>query len=170
MDLVHFAAQANELHVKCIMKKKELIERAYLVFSNYRKPEQCTKYTDFEDAEFNPMLLSATRRSLTIEQVGTVGWGPIPSMNPEALAYFMPRLIELAITGEIDRDGDPFYCLFINAFHKDADAERFTLFGTDQKDAMANTFEFLCQNYQEQLEHECWLGEAQQAVIEWSCT
>lgn len=152
------------------MKKEELIEKAYSVFSNFEKPDQCTNYTDFEDAEFNKMLLSASRRSLIIEQVGTVGWGFIPSMNPAALAYFMPRLIELAVTGAIDRDGDPFFCLFINAFHDDADAERFRLFGIDQKAAMADTFKFLCQNYQAQLELEGWLREAQQAVIDWSRT
>ena len=152
------------------MKKADLIEKAYSVFSNFEKPDQFTKYTDFEDAEFNPMLLSASRRSLTIEQVGTVGWGPIPSMNPEALAYFMPRLIELAVTGAIDRDDDPFFCLFINAFHDDSDAERFRLFGLDQKAVMADTFKFLCQNYQKKLEIEGWLSESQQAAIDWSRT
>jgi hypothetical protein len=92
------------------MEKDELIERAYKVFSNFKKPTQCTKYNDFENAEFKALLLSATRRSLTIEQVGTVAWSPIPSMVPEALAYFMPRLIELAVTNAIDRDGDSFFC------------------------------------------------------------
>ncbi len=158
------------LFVKCIMRKEELIEKAYSAFSGFIKPEQCTNYLDLEDAEFNPMLLSATRRSLTIEQVGTVGWGPIPSMNPEALAYFMPRLIELAVSEAIDRDGDAFYCLFINAFHNDSDSERFRLFGTDQKSVMADAFEFLFQNYQEKLEIEGWSDEAQQAVIDWRRT
>lgn len=54
------------------MRKEELIEKAYKVFSNFKKPKQCTKYTDFEDAEFNELLLSATRRSLTNEQVSRV--------------------------------------------------------------------------------------------------
>lgn len=150
------------------MKKEELIKKAYAVFSGFIKPEQCTNYTDFEDAEFNLMLLSTERRSLTIKQVGTVAWGPVPSMTPEALAYFMPRLIELAVIGAMDRDGDPFFCLFINAFHNDLIAERFRLFGIDQKNVMADTFNFLCQNYHERLEFEDWLNKAQHAVIDWS--
>ncbi|MCF8131126.1 MAG: hypothetical protein K9N10_21655 [Deltaproteobacteria bacterium] len=149
------------------MRKEEIIEKAYSAFSALVRPEQCTNYLDLEDAGFNRMLLSATRQSLAIEQLGTVGWGPISHMNPEALAYFMPRLIELAVSGAMDRDGDPFYCRFINAFCKDPDNERFRLFGTDQKAIMADTFEFLCQNYQAQLEIEDWLDEAQQGVIEW---
>jgi hypothetical protein len=152
------------------MKKEELIEKAYSAFSGFRKPEQCTNFNDLEDAEFNPMLLSATRRSLTIEQVGTVGWGSILSMNPEALVYFMPRLIELAVSMEIDRDGEAFYCLFINAFHSVWDNDRFRLFGIDQKGTMADTFEFLCQNYQEQLKLEGWWNEARQAVSDWRRT
>jgi hypothetical protein len=132
------------------MKRNELIEKAYLAFSKFRKPEQCTKYLNFEDSEFNAMLLSATRRSLTIEKVGTVAWGPIPSIIPEALAYFMPRLIELAVTKAIDRDGNPFFCFFTNSFHEYSIGERFRLFGPDQKSVIADTFSFLCQNYHDQ--------------------
>lgn len=152
------------------MEHDELIEKAYEVFSKYKKPVQCTEYTDLEDAEFNSMLLSVTRRNLTIEQVGTVGWWPIPSMNPEALAYFMPRLIELAVTNAMDRDGDPFFCLFINAFHNYSIDERFRLFGLAQKYAMVETFKYLCENYQTQLEIEGWYSEAKQAAIDWSST
>lgn len=152
------------------MKKEALIEKAYAVFLNFKKPGQCTKHTDFEAAEFNSMLLSATRRNLTIEQVGTSAWGPIPSMIPEALAYFMPRLIELAVSKAIDRDGDPFFCYFTNSFYEHSNDERFKLFGTDQKIVMAYTFNFLCQNYHEQLKFEGWLDIAQQAVNNWSNT
>jgi hypothetical protein len=150
------------------VNKEELIEKVYRVFSVFEKPEQCTNYLDFEDAEYNPVLLAATRRSLDVEQVGTVGWGAIPCMNPEALAFFMPRLIELAVNGTTDKDGDAFYCQFINAFYDGAKTKRFRLFGKDQREAMADTFEFLCHNYREQLADEGWLYETQKAIIEWS--
>ena len=152
------------------MEKDELIERAYKVFSNFKKPNQCTKYTDFDDADFNDLLLSGTRRSLSVEQVGTVAWSPIPSMVPEALAYFMPRLIELAITKAIDRDGDPFFCYFINSFHHGPDSEKFILFGPEQNKVMADAFNFLCQTYDEQLQAEGWFDEACQAIKYWSST
>jgi hypothetical protein len=147
------------------MDKLEFIEKTYDVFSKYKKPAQCTVHTDLEDAEFNSTLLSVTRRNLTIEQVGNIGWGPIPSMNPEALAYFMPHLIELAITNAMDRDGDPFFCLFINAFHKFTNDERFRLFGPAQKFAMVETFKYLCKNYQTQLKLECWYNEANRLLL-----
>jgi hypothetical protein len=153
-----------------MLQKGRLIESAYSVFADFSKPEKCTEYLDLEDAEFNPILLSTTRRALTIEQIGTVSWGPIPSMNAEALAYFMPRLIELAVHGTLDRDGDAFYCHFIHAFHDVSQSGKYRLFGDAQKEIMSDTFAFLCNNYPEQLELEGWLSEARQAAVEWRPT
>ena len=152
------------------MEKEELIKKAYDVFSIYDKPQQCTKHTDFEDAEHNAILLSVTRRHLNIEQLGTVAWSPIPSMTPAALAYFMPRLIELAVTKAMDRDGDPFFCYFINSFYKGPNDERFELFRPEQQTVMADTFDFLCQNYHELLRVLGWFDEARQAIKNWGNT
>jgi hypothetical protein len=149
------------------MEKEELIKRAYEAFSLFEKPMQCTKYTDFEDEEFNAMLLSTSRRGLTAEQAGTSAWSPLPSMTPEALAYFMPRLIELAVTNATDRDGEPFFCLFINSFSGGSDDERFSLFEREHKSVMADAFRLLCSNFREQLKHEGWLDEACQAKKNW---
>jgi hypothetical protein len=152
------------------MDKEKLIERAYRVFSIFKKPVRCTKHMDLEDAAFNKMLLSATRRSLTIEQVGTIAWSLIPSMTPEALAYFMPRLIELAVSKSPDVDGDPFFCSFINSFYQGPDIKNLELFGPDQKQVMVEAFRFLRQRYGEQLENEGWFDEASQAVQVWNET
>jgi hypothetical protein len=142
------------------MEKEELIKRAFEAFSPFEKPAQCTIHTDFEDQEFNAMLLSTARRSLTAEQAGTAAWSPLPSMTPEAIAYFMPRLIELAVTNALDRDGEPFFCLFINSFSEGSNDERFSLFRREHKSIMADTFRFLCSNLREQLKIEGWLDEA----------
>ena len=116
-----------------IMTKEALIQKAYDGFALFKKPRQCTTYTDFEEGEFNALLLSSTRRSLTMEQVGTVCWSPISAMTPEALAYFMPRLIELAVTHAIDVDGDPFFCHFIHAFSEGPGSDKFGRFQKEQK-------------------------------------
>ena len=125
-------------------------------------------YTDFEDAEFNALLLSVTRQSLSMEHVGTQSWSPISSMSPGALAYFMPRFIELAVEGTVDRDGDPFFCQFINAFGQGpGNSERFKLFEPEHGTIMAETFDYLCRNYREQLETEGWYEEALHAAKFW---
>ena len=125
-------------------------------------------YTDFEDAEFESMLLSVTRESLNMEHVGILTWSPVSSMSPEALAYFMPRFIELAVEGTVDRDGEPFFCQFINAFGRGSgNSERFKLFEPEHGIIMAETFDYVCRNYREQLEIEGWYEEALHAVQLW---
>jgi len=139
----------------------------YRAFSGFSKPEYCTNHADFEDAEFNAILCAATRRSLTMDEIGHVGWTPLHSMNPEALAYFMPRLIELAVTGAVDRDGEPFWGLFVNMFHQDPHDKRYGLFGDEQREAMAAAFNFLIDTYKDQLALEGWLDEARHAAVNW---
>ena len=166
MIQILFPFNASEGREK-IMKKEELIERAYETFSLFEKPTQCTQHTDFEDREFNAMLLSTDRRGLTAEQAGTAAWSPLPSMTPEAVAYFMPRLIELAVTNAVDGDGDPFFCMFINSFSKGPNDGRFSLFRREHGSIMADAFHFLCLNLGEQLKREGWLDEACQAEKNW---
>ncbi len=136
------------------MKREKLIEKAYSVFSKFKKPAQCSNQAGFEDAEFNAMMPSVSRRDLSMKQIGTVAWGPMPSMTPEALAYFMPRFIELAVSNAIDIAGDPFFCYFVNSFHEDTGNERFKLFESAPRKIMAETFRFLCDNCQGTLEME----------------
>ena len=150
------------------MTQKALIQQAYDAFALFEKPKQCTKYTDFEEGEFNAILLSSTQRSLTMEQVGTVCWSPISAMTPEALAYFMPRLIELALTRAVDRDGEPFFCHFINAFSEGPENEKSRLFGQKQRAVMADVFTFLIDTFREELTRQGWLDEAGRAVVSWS--
>ena len=150
------------------MEYNQFIEKAYEVFSKFKKPEYCTRYPDLEDAEFNEILISVTNRDLSVEQLGVLTWSPISCMNSESLAYFMPRLIELAITGAIDRDGDPFFCHFINVFYEGPADGRFKLFAHEQKQIMAGAFDILCQNYAKELEYQGWLIEAQVAIKNWA--
>ncbi len=63
------------------------------------------------------------------DDVGTIAWGPVPNMNAPAMSYFLPRLIELAVTKAIDRDGEPYMMRFINTVLDGPDGERFRLLG-----------------------------------------
>ncbi len=149
------------------MEKDKIITRAYEVFSACEKPKHCVDGDDPESAEFNDLPRSISRRDLDMEQVGTPAWSPLPSLNPEALAYFMPRLIELALNGAVDRDGQPFLLFFINSFHQGMENERFALFGREQRMVMADTFDYLLQNHAERLKLEGWYDEALQGARNW---
>ncbi|MEW5733256.1 MAG: hypothetical protein AB1921_00280 [Thermodesulfobacteriota bacterium] len=147
---------------------KDVIRKARLAFAPFPKPAPCTRHADLEDSGFNEMLLSTPREELSLHQIGTVAWGPVPSLTAEALAHFMPRLIELAVSGQNDPDGGPFFCLFVNWFHQGPDQSRFRLFGPEQREAMAEVFAFLLTRFAEQLGQEGWLAEAEQGLAAWA--
>ena len=149
------------------MTGEDLVEKAYNVFSGFEKPEQCTTFDDLEDSEFDAELRNVSRRELTSEQVGTVAWGPIPSLSPEAIAYFMPRLIELAVTGALNSDGDPFLIHFVNAFSDEPSGGRYRLFEQKHRAVVGETFAFLCGHSRDVLHAEGWLDEAKNAAVCW---
>ena len=149
------------------MDIKQLIDKAYQVFSKYKKPDYCTRYPDYEDYEFNQLLVSVTNRDLSMAHVGIPTWTPVSCLNSEALPYYMPRLIELAITKAVDRTGDFYLFDFINMFYEGPIDDRFDFFGPKQKEVMSDTFNFLCQNYSTELKQEYWLKEAKQGVNNW---
>ncbi len=152
------------------METKQFIENAYNVFSKYKKPEYLTRYPDYEDYEFNKLLLSVSNRELNMDHVGIPTWSPISCLNSKALPYYMPRLIELALTKAIDRDGDPFFIDFINLFNEGPNEERFKLFGHKQNNVMSETFKILCDKYSTELETNGWLDETKHAVNKWKIT
>ena len=148
------------------MEKETLIKKAYEVFSGCAKPKHCAGGGQ-EEAEFDDLLRPVSLRQLTMEQVGTPAWSPLPLMTAEALAYFMPRLIELAVTDAVDRDSEPFFCFFINSFHEGPLDERFTLFDRARGMIMAETFDFLRAAYGDRLKMEGWYDEALRGAQSW---
>jgi len=73
------------------MDAQTLINKIYLSFSCFDKPEHCTSYTHCEECkEHDQTLCSKTRETLSIEDIGTVYWGTVPYMTAEAMVYFLP--------------------------------------------------------------------------------
>jgi hypothetical protein len=92
-----------------------LIASIYSGFSCFKKPLHSTNYTHCpECAEYDELLNSVTRETLNVEEIGTVFWGPIAFLLPEAMAYYLPRLMELAILGVRNKENDSFIAQFLN--------------------------------------------------------
>lgn len=149
------------------MEINQFIENAYKVFSKYLKPDYLTRYSDFEDYEFNKLLSTVSNRELNMDHIGIPTWSPISYLNSQALPYYMPKLIELALAKAIDRDGDPFFLDFINLFNGGPNDERFNLFGHEQYSIISETFKILCDEYSAELEMNGWLDETKLAVKKW---
>ena len=73
---------------------ESFIKECFDVFDGYQKPEQCIdhqgdpEYKDYEDS-----LVGISRNQLTMNHIGHSGYGPLSALGPEAVAYYLPKLI-----------------------------------------------------------------------------
>lgn len=141
-------------------ERKILVERAYAAFAGFGRPDRLFAHDDFEEGEFEEELRGIDRDGLGLAHLGIETWSPLPYFTAEALAHFAPRIIELALSGQDDREGEPFFLRFVNIFHEGPKNARCRLFRPEQKEIMAEAFAFLALHFREDLEMEGWLHEA----------
>jgi hypothetical protein len=68
-------------------------------FGECPKPEHFGNHTHCgECAEHDQLLRDRTRETLTIEDVGSIGWDPICYSDSAGIAYYFPTLARLAIS------------------------------------------------------------------------
>lgn len=74
------------------------VEKTY---AGVPKPEHFTNYLHCEEcAEHDQTLLSCDRDTLSLQHVGNPGWDPLCFSSPQGKAYYMPRLVKLALAKE----------------------------------------------------------------------
>ncbi|MBF0606300.1 MAG: hypothetical protein SFH39_13985 [Candidatus Magnetobacterium sp. LHC-1] len=84
------------------MDKNTLINKTYELFSEFGKPLRCTIHDDcLECDDHEAVLRGLDRETLAGSDFGTAGYTPLWNMTAEAIAYFLPRIIELALFGLI---------------------------------------------------------------------
>ena len=138
------------------MEAETLIELAYREFSCFEKPEHSTNYNHcLECAEYAELLYNVSRENLSIQQIGTELWGPVAFLVPEALAYYLPRLIELAIRDVKNKHGESFTCQFLNQIGTSSQNDkRFSCLNRNHKEMVYRCFEFLRDNQGKKIEEE----------------
>jgi hypothetical protein len=89
------------------MEKEKIIEDLYKAFRKASRPKHFTDYKRSEECyEHDKVLLSATLSTLGPEHVGQSSYSPFPWLTAKGFAHYMPRVLELAITGAVNEDGD----------------------------------------------------------------
>jgi hypothetical protein len=146
-----------------------LIESGYNIFGDFEKPIRCMIHdADCPDCrDHEKTLKNATRKTLSINDLGTVAWDPVPNLNAHAMSYFLPRLIEFAVTRTIDCDGDPYMMRFINTVLGGPDCERFRLLGEEHKYLVFQVLLYLRAHYLAMVKDECWDQELDMAINRW---
>jgi hypothetical protein len=147
-----------------------MIGRAYEVFSDFPRPEYCMPASLYESEreEFEAMLEGKTRENLRAVDLGSSTWSPLALLTPEAIGHFMPRLIDFALSGELDFHSDPFFERFINMSLCGPSTETFSLFKTAHRTIVYECLVCLRQDFSSQVEDSCISDELQVAIGLWN--
>jgi len=150
------------------MDLTSFVETTYKVFESFDKPEFATDVDHCEECrDHNDEINGVDRRTLVPEKIGTVCWGISSFLTPKAMGYYMPRFIELAVTAQDGKDGDPYMCLFLNQVGLNSDSAQFALFTEEQRFAVRKSLEILKSNYLQILIEHCWEDEIDNAINQW---
>lgn len=145
-------------------------EALYAAFSAFPKPAHSTDFNCCpECAEYDVLLRGVEREYLSIEQIGTVCWGPIAFLTPDAMAYFLPRLMELALAGVPNKHLEPFYLQFLNQIGlRDSSDSQFSRLELRHKKLVFQCLEQMGSTYRKELHEACCEDWLRDALTNWS--
>lgn len=151
------------------MDKGALIREAYGRFGGFARPDRCTRHDDdCPDCRDHHRTLSLVdRKSLSMAQIGPVSWSPLAHLNARAMAYFMPRLMELALLNEVDCDEEPFVVRFLAIVLEGPAHHAFELFQTPHREVVFMVLSYIKANHTELVKREGWSGELETAIVRW---
>jgi len=151
------------------MNADELSRAVYSGFANIARPQHFTDYAHCEEcAEYDRQLQSVEGRALSASDIGTVAWGPIPFLTPQAMAYYLPRLIELALNGARNKENDPFVCQFLNQVARyGKGAKQFSCLSAEHKLLMLRSLEYISAAYLPEIEAQFYGDMLQEALHGW---
>ena len=154
------------------MNQEEIINRAYDLFGSFEKPLLITRRSeddnDPECRDHDNSLQDTTNSNLSILQIGPTGFSPVPSFTPQAMAYYLPRLIEFAVRNVRDSDNDPYVIRFINSMFEGPENKQFELLNDEQRQIVYQTLLYAKENYYQIIENECWSDDLEIALYKWN--
>ncbi|WP_040333629.1 hypothetical protein [Candidatus Magnetobacterium casense] len=150
------------------MDKYTLINRAYELFSDFDEPLKYTiHYNCPECDDHEAVLRGLDRETLSGSDFGTAVYTPLWNMTAEAIAYFLPRIIELALNNETDADNTPILIRFINLSADGPKADRFELLSDEQVACISDVLLYIKSHHRDIVECECWSDELNSAINNW---
>ena len=104
-----------------------------------------------------------------MSHVGHIGYGLLNALGPEALAYYLPRLVEFAVRGINDKSHHPFMLYFTMVFGELAESERCVLLGHEQREIMLRVFMVLKGLYYHIFKEHCYDEDLDGAIRRYGC-
>lgn len=146
-----------------------LLQEIRHAFSRFGQPKQYVgnNLYEAERLDYEQMLGGKQRGAIEAVDFGSTTWTPLPYLTPEATAYLLPRLIELAESGARDKDGDPFLMRFINYVSVGPSAKQFSLLDRKQRGLVTAYLEFVATDHMPLVIQECWNDVLEEAIRAW---
>ena len=113
------------------------------------------------------MMLSATLETLNSEHLGNIGYAPFSFLTEQGFAHYMPRIIELAITGAGNKHGDPFLIDIIFNLYPSGDFNRFKSYSDSQCKAILNALLYARDKYDSLLKETFYDDDIDIAIEYW---
>lgn len=151
------------------MKQPFNLDDARRAFDGFERPATYVEQDLYEPErdDYETMLGGLPREQLTVQSFGTVSWGPLCHLTPEAMAYLLPRLMALAASDQQDKFGDRFMMTFINHFSEGPADRRFTLLQPAHRAVVASFLEHLSIEHRELVKQACWDDVLADSIRRW---
>ena len=146
----------------------KFVNEGYRVFVEYKRPVQCIDHQgDPEYRDHEESLKNITCSNLTMEHVGQPGYHPMHALAAEAFSHFLPKLIEFAVMGVIDKSGEPFMFLFTSVVGYSIKEQKCELLGSEQIEFLYRTFLLLNALYLPLFRKYGYETELNEAIEHW---
>ena len=153
------------------MNKRQLIQEGYLLFSIYQRPKNFYDGLDCdpESIDHERTLQSRNLSSLSLDDVACIGYNPITGILPEGMAYFMPRLVELALDMKAisTHEVEPYLWGFILQIKPGLGWRKFSTFSNEHVSYMCKVLEFIGDTEMDYINDNCFVEEYRSAVDAW---
>lgn len=145
----------------------EILKVVHEAFGHVVRPEHFTVADgDPECMDHDQLLRSRTPETLTIEDVGSIGYDPLVECFPHGIAYFFPTLARFALNDSRPHDWYPFQL----ALHltRDGSANGFLKYcSSTQRKAVLALFSYIQASRAERIVSECCADEIMDCVDLW---
>ncbi|MCB1760415.1 MAG: hypothetical protein KDI68_11640 [Gammaproteobacteria bacterium] len=153
------------------MTKHELVETGYRIFSEFEKPSllQESRDLDPEGRAHEALLKSRKRNTLQLDDVAGIGYNPITCITPEGMAYFMPRLLELALDIESNSksEAEPYLWGFILQIMPNSNEDRFRRFRSEHYCHVCSVLRFIEDNFISYIKEQLMENEFEITLKAW---
>jgi len=150
-----------------------ILNNLYETFSEHKRPSHFTDYQHCPECnDHDQMMLSATLETLDSEHLGNAGWSPFSFLTVDGFSHYMPRIMELAITGKGNVHGEFFLTDFLFHLNPSEDYDRFTSYSYEQCKSILDALLYTQEKYKSEIEDEFSVEDMESAISYWKtrCT